>query len=116
MEVLKRLFEQHFQSPVERAEPGSRPVAEPRAVEEPAQSAPPRVLFNKAVPPEPRPSFDAQQKAIESTDPGRPLSPQQLDNLRQNQPAGKPEAEKPHAAARPAPPPRSAPPPPAKKH
>jgi hypothetical protein len=98
-------------APVERAEPRPKPAAEP------VEPAAPRVLYNKAVPPEPRPSFDAQQKAIESTDPGRPLSPQQLDNLRQNQPAGKPqEAEKPHPAPRAAPPPRSAPPPAAKKH
>lgn len=81
--------------------------------------APARPLFNKAVPPEPRPSFDLQQKAIESTDPGRPLSPQQLNNLKQNQPAGKPQqGEKPHPAA-PAPKaaaPKSSPPPADKKH
>jgi len=81
--------------------------------------APARPLFNKAVPPEPRPSFELQQKAIESTDPGRPLSPQQLNNLKQNQPVGKPEQlEKPHPAA-PAPKaaaPKSSPPPAEKKH
>ena len=81
----------------------------------------PRPLYNKAVPPEPRPSFDAQQKAMESSDPGRPLSPQQLDNLKRSQPAGRPEqVERPHPAAAPrsAPPPaRSAPPAaPAKPH
>ena len=81
--------------------------------------APARPLFNKAVPPEPRPSFDLQQKAIQSTDPGRPLSPQQLNNLKQSQPAGKPQqAEKPHSA--PAAPkaaaPKSSPPPAEKKH
>jgi hypothetical protein len=97
-------------APVERSAP------EPRPVPAPATPAAPKVLYNKAVPPAPRPSFDAQQKAIESTDPGRPLSPQQLDNLRQNQPAGKPEAEKPHPAPKAAPPPRSAPPPAEKKH
>jgi hypothetical protein len=111
-------------APVERAEPRTSP--EPRtnperpANPEPQPSAtpaPPRVLFNKAVPPEPRPSFDVQQKAIEQTDPGRPLSPQQLNNLRQNQPAGRPqETEKPHPAAapKPAPAPRTSPP--AKPH
>lgn len=96
-------------APVER--PGSPiPV---RTAAEPV--VPARPLYNKAVPPEPRPSFDAQQKAIQTTDPGRPLSPQQLENLRQSQPVGRPQqAEKPHpvpapkaapAAARPAPPP-----------
>ena len=65
-----------------------------------------RPLFNRAVPPEPRPSFDQQQKAIQSTDPGRPLSPEQLNNLRQERPAGPPQQrEAPH----PAPAPRSAP-------
>jgi hypothetical protein len=112
-------------APVERAEPRANPEPrvnpEPREqpVETPATAAPPRVLFNKAVPPEPRPSFDVQQKAIDATDPGRPLSPQQLNNLRQNQPPGKPqETEKPHPAAAPkvAPAPRSTPPPAEKKH
>ncbi len=82
--------------------------------------APARPLFNKAVPPEPRPSFELQQKAIESTDPGRPLSPVQLNNLKQNQPVGRPQqVEKPHPAAAPpkaAAPARSAPPPAEKKH
>jgi hypothetical protein len=69
----------------------------------PAQ--PQRPLFNQAVPPSPRPSFDQQRQAIQATDPGRPLSPQQLNNLRQNQPAGQPQQrEAPHPAA-PAPPP-----------
>jgi hypothetical protein len=67
----------------------------------------PSTLFHKAVPPEPRPSFDQQQKAIETTDPGRPLGPQQMENLRQNRPAGPSEQrEAPH----PAPAPRAAPP------
>ena len=75
----------------------------------------PSTLFHKAVPPEPRPSFDQQQKAIETTDPGRPLGPQQMENLRQNRPAGPSEQrEAPHPApvqrAVPAPAPRPAPP------
>jgi hypothetical protein len=76
----------------------------------PAQTQ--RPLFHQAVPPEPRPSFDEQQKAIDTIDPGRPLGPQQMDNLRQNKPAGPPEQrEAAHpAAARKAPAPRSAPP------
>jgi hypothetical protein len=65
-----------------------------------------RPLFHQAVPPAPRPSFEEQQKAIETTDPGRPLGPQQMENLRQNRPAGpaqQPETQ--HAAPRPSPPP-----------
>jgi hypothetical protein len=108
--------------PIERAAPAPSSIQEPnpaRTVERmDTPAAPARPLFNKAVPPEPRPSFELQQKAIESTDPGRPLSPQQLNNLKQNQPAGKPQqAEKPHPAAAPkAAPAKSAPPPAEKKH
>jgi hypothetical protein len=97
------------------AEPAAQSEATPIA-RQPAAAVPaatPRPLFNKAVPPEPRPSFDEQQKAIETTDPGRPLEPQQMDNLRQNKPAGPPQTrETPHPvpAPRAAPPPRSAPP------
>jgi hypothetical protein len=64
----------------------------------------PQQLYNRAVPPQPRPSFDQQRQAIEATDPGRPLSPQQLNNVRQSAPAGPPERqEAPH------PPPAAAP-------
>jgi hypothetical protein len=89
----------------------------------PAANQTPRPLFNKAVPPEPRPSFDQQRQAIQETDPGRPLSPQQLNNIRQSQPVGQPQQhEAPHppapAPARSTPPPaRPTPPPqPANKH
>jgi hypothetical protein len=117
------------QSTVMPAQPPARlPVQEPApgGVVERTDTAPAstvqRPLFNKAVPPEPRPSFDLQQKAIESTDPGRPLSPAQMNNLKQNQPAGKSQqTEKPHPAAAPRsalPAQRAAPAPPAgdKKH
>jgi hypothetical protein len=78
-----------------------------------AQGARPeaRPLFHQATPPPPRPSFDEQQKAIETTDPGRPLGPQQLENLRQNRPAGQAQQpEAPHAEPAPRPsPPRASP-------
>jgi len=67
-----------------------------------------RPLFHQAAPPPPRPSFDEQQKAIETTDPGRPLGPQQMENLRQNRAAGpaqQPEAPHPQPAPRLSPPP-----------
>ncbi len=65
---------------------------------------PERPLFNKAVPPEPRPDFDKQQRAIQQTDPGRPLSPSQSENVRQNRPPGPPQQqEAPHPAPKPAP-------------
>jgi hypothetical protein len=70
---------------------------------------PQQQLYNRAVPPPTRPSFDQQRQAIQNTDPGRPLSPQQLDNLRENRPVGR--SEVPEAAPHPAPaaPPRSEP-------
>jgi len=85
-------------TPPQQVEPRPAPTPQPE-----------RPLFNKAVPPEPRPSFDRQQQAIEQTDPGRPLSPRQMDNVRQNQPAGPAQQ---HEAPHPAPAPRPAPPPP----
>ena len=94
----------------------TQPTVQQPQEQVPAASQTARPLFNKAVPPEPRPSFDQQRQAIQETDPGRPLSPQQLNNIRQNQPAGQPQQrEAPHAApeSRPAPAPaRSSPPPP----
>jgi len=96
-------------------------VAQPQE-QVPAASQTARPLFNKAVPPEPRPSFDQQRQAIQETDPGRPLSPQQLNNIRQSQPVGQPQQhEAPHppapAPAKSTPPPAksSPPPPPANK-
>jgi hypothetical protein len=115
------------QTPAQQAPPvqtssGQARIAGPDRVDPSAPTpAVQRPLFNKAVPPEPRPSFDVQQKAIESTDPGRPLSPQQLNNLRQERPAGpEPQRETPHPApaprSAPAAPRPSAPPPSAPKH
>ena len=76
----------------------------------PAENQGARPLFNRAVPPEPRPSFDQQRQAIQATDPGRPLSPQQLNNIRQNQPVGQPQQhEAPHPPPAPAPRPAPAP-------
>jgi hypothetical protein len=93
---------QQRQSPAQFKCPGGCP-AETSAGRQ-ATPAQPQVLVNRAVPPEPRPSFDQQRQAIQSTDPGRPLSPQQLNNLRQNQPVGQPQrAEAPHPPATPAP-------------
>lgn len=79
----------------------------PRVVNE----GPQQQLYNRAVPPPTRPSFDQQRQAIQNTDPGRPLSPQQLDNLRQNRPVGQPEMREaaPHPAPGPPPPPRNEP-------
>lgn len=70
----------------------------------------PQQLYNRAVPPPPRPGFELQRQAIQATDPGRPLSPQQLDNLRDNRPAGQPQQREaaPHPASAP-PPSRSEP-------
>lgn len=97
---------------------GQRPANGVRGTEQlPSASAPAQreQLYNRAVPPPTRPSFEEQRQAIQSTDPGRPLSPQQMDNLRENRPVGEPQVREP--APHPAPqahsePARSSAPPP----
>ncbi len=42
------------------------------------------VLVHRAEPPPPRPSFEQQRGAMQATEPGRPLSPAQMDRLREN--------------------------------
>ena len=101
---------------------GTRPSNGVRGTEQlPSAGAPaPRVqqpqgqeqLYNRAVPPPTRPSFDQQRQAIQNTDPGRPLSPQQMDNLRENRPAGQPQEREPaphpqEQRSAPQPPPRT---------
>jgi len=100
-----RVVPQPQPAPQPTPQPMPGRVAQPEPVVAPvAPAQPARPLFNKAVPPDPRPSFDEQQRAIQANDPGRPLSPQQLNNLRQNQPAGPPQQrEIPHAVPAPAP-------------
>ncbi len=65
-----------------------------------------RPLVNVAAPQPVAPSFEQQRHAIQQTDPGRPLAPQQMNNLRNNRPAGPGQQETPHPApvARPNPP------------
>lgn len=46
-----------------------------------------RPLVTKTPPPPPNPSFDQRKDAMQSH-PGRPLEPQQVQNIRQGQPAG----------------------------
>jgi hypothetical protein len=86
-----------------------REPANPPQQQRPQEQQQEQPLYNRAVPPPARPSFDQQRQAIQNTDPGRPLSPQQLDNLRDSRPVGQPQTREaaPHPA--PAPPPRSAP-------
>jgi hypothetical protein len=95
------------QAPVEEPR---QPMQSPQQAQ-PAQTQEPRGLFHRAEPPLSRPSFEQQRQAIEQTDPGRPLSPRQMDNVRQNQLAGPAQQREaaPHPAA-PAPAPRAAPP------
>jgi len=47
----------------------------------------PRPLVTKTPPPPPNPSFDQRKDAMQSH-PGRPLEPQQVQNLQKGQPAG----------------------------
>jgi len=84
-------------APVVQGRPAPRPVDQPRALQ-------------TVTPPQPAPpTFEQQRKAIEQTDPGRPLGPKQLDNLRQGKPAGP--ATQPEPAAHPAPAKPKTPPP-----
>jgi hypothetical protein len=65
-----------------------------------------RPLFTRNTPPPQQPAFEQRQPAIEQH-PGRPLEPQQVQNIREGRPAGPPRDQEfpPHqqAAARPAP-------------
>ncbi|HEY0794477.1 MAG TPA: hypothetical protein VGD64_01735, partial [Acidisarcina sp.] len=54
---------------------------------QPAAAYPQRPLVNRNEAPAPRPTFQQQQPAFKQ-DPGRPLDPQQLQNLNQGRPAG----------------------------
>lgn len=97
------------QPPVQTVNPPRQPAPMPQ---------PERPLFNKAVPPAPHPSFEQQQRAIQQTDPGRPLSPSQTENVRQNRPPGPPqqqEAQHPAPAPAPKPAPQTPPKPDDKK-
>jgi hypothetical protein len=87
-------------------------------VQRPAPRPPdqPRPLINKTPPAPVQPPFADQRRAIQAVDPGRPLGPQQVENLRNGRPAGpaqQPEA--PHPAVRPAPVPNKAEPKPNEK-
>jgi hypothetical protein len=100
------------------AQPQEREAAPPQQpAAQPVPQQPVRPLYNRAVPPEPRPSFEQQQRAMESTDPGRPLNPEQMQQVRRSepvQPAPQRETPHPQPAPKPAPPPRPAPPVPVK--
>ena len=61
--------------------PGRQPIAGP--------APQPRTLINRNETPAPQPTFQQQRPALR-TDPGRPLEPQQRENLQQGRPAGRP--------------------------
>jgi hypothetical protein len=83
---------------------GLRAPAEARPAPAVRPDLQPLVMYHRVAPPVPRPSFEQQQRAIRTIDPGRPLGPQQMENLRQNRPAGPPQQrEMPHPAPRSAP-------------
>ena len=88
-------------------QPGASTPAPAPAFQRPNPRTPdqPRPLVNRTEPQQPQPSFVQQQQAIQRTEPGRPLGPQQVQNLRNGQPAG------PHTepAPRPAPAPANPP-------
>lgn len=70
----------------------------------------PKPLVTRSQPPPSQPTFEEKQKAMESH-PGRPLEPQQVDNMRQGRPVGQPQdrewpshvQQQPHQEPRPSP-------------
>jgi hypothetical protein len=115
--------------PVQQPEPARPNAAQPEPVRTqpvapefqrlaPRPPDQPRPLINKTPPAPVQPPFVEQRRAIQSVDPGRPLGPQQVENLRNGRPAGpaqQPEAPHPLPAARPAPAPNKAQPKPNEK-
>jgi hypothetical protein len=98
------------------ARPGQQPVAPQTLKPAPRPPDQPRPLINKTPPAPVQPPFAQQRRAIQSADPGRPLGPQQVENLRNGKPAGPAQqTEAPHPAARPAPAPNKAQPKPNEK-
>ena len=85
--------------PAPQSEPARAPVqstqpARPQPVAPALQRAAPRPpdqlrpLINKTPPAPVQPPFEQQKRAIQANDPGRPLGPQQVQNLRNGRPAG----------------------------
>jgi hypothetical protein len=65
---------------------GPKPLIVPRSVPAPAPGKEPP-LITRRVPPPQDPPFQQRQKAMQP-DAGRPLEPQQIENLRAGKPAG----------------------------
>ena len=107
--------------PVQQPEPARVNAAQPAPQFQrpaPRPPDPPRPLVNKTPPAPVQPPFAEQRRAIQSVDPGRPLGPQQVENIRSGRPAGpaqQQEAPHPLPAARPAPPPNKVQPKPNEK-
>jgi len=83
------------QNPVQTPAPHPQPVA-PVArgpqrtlttTNQPPRPVEPRPLIGRTPPPPQGPSFEQRQQAMQAH-PGRPLEPQQIENLRQGRPAG----------------------------
>ncbi len=83
------------QNPVQTPAPHPQPVA-PVArgpqrplttTNQPPRPVEPRSLIGRTPPPPQGPSFEQRQQAMQAH-PGRPLEPQQIENLRQGRPAG----------------------------
>lgn len=96
--------------PVTRSLPPARGQASTQRTPAPFSNAPaPRPLITRTSPPPPRIPFSARQPALEQH-PGRPLEPQQRQNIRAGRPAGPMQDREilPHAQPAPRPAPRSA--------
>jgi hypothetical protein len=75
--------------PISRSQPSNAGTAPASSVAHttPAPTTSRAPYVTKSQPPPQKPSFDSRQQAM-SAHPGRPLEPQQLDNLRSGKPAG----------------------------
>jgi len=97
----------------QRLEPQRPLVTQPQRPGVPSRQLPPRVIARNPPAPAALP-FPTRQKAMQQTDPGRPLEPVQRQNLRQGKPAGPhrdPEDPGDHRATKKPQPPAKKPPP-----
>jgi len=95
------LPQQRIHAPV-AAEPAA--AAAPNPTQRPPDQ--PRTLINRTEPQPVQPPFARQQEEIERNDPGRPLGPQQVENLRNGRPAGASPQPEPVQHPAPKPPPK----------
>ncbi len=85
--------------PTRRAAAGGPPSPRPPAARPQPRTAVPRPIITKRAPPPENPPFAKREEAMKAN-PGRPLEPQQVKNLREGRPAG-PQRDSAHPAQKP---------------